>query len=773
VLAEALGFRLQHLLVDEMQDTSSSQYGLIESLTQGWDGQSQTVFLVGDPKQSIYLFRQARVEHFLGTMTSLALGELPLGCLRLTANFRSQATLVAAFNEDFERVFPARREAMHPAEVPFVAAAAIRSPGPETVSRIWHIDVFDPEDPDEPAGDRSTQRRREAAALRQVVEDWRARPQPSTRSGPWKIAVLVRNRSHLEEVVRIFQQEPAIPFRAVNIDPLKERAEVQDLVALTRALLHPADRVAWLAVLHAPWCGFGLNELHILTGSDDTELRERSLPDLIAERGHLLDDAACLRLERLWPIFMAAAGDARSSLAKRVERTWRSLGGDVWLSATERSNAGHYLQLIEEIERRNGTVDLALLHRQLGRLYAAPPLQQEAAVDLLTIHSAKGLEWDVVLVPGLERMGKNDTGRLLSWLELDDTPGEEGAAHVLLAPIRGKGEDSQELNRWIDGVHREREAAERKRLFYVACTRAREELHLFATPGLNAARSPAPAPNSLLKAAWPAAEPIFASLVLGGGFTRGTRPADGWSGLTVVQQPAKPASGVLYRLPPGFDPEARLRVGVPLPYGTTSPRSGAEPALFERPEGGFAVRAFGSAVHLFLEALTRRRAEGSTVADLLDELVSWTPRIAAVLRGEGLPPAQVERLAERVHAALRNTLTDAEGAWLLEGHPGSASEFALTACDREWGGLRTIRIDRLFRAGTTPFLPGEDCLWIVDYKTSTQGGMTMESFLEQEREQYGPQLEAYARVLRESWQVSEELRLALYYPLLPKLVWWK
>ena len=82
-LEAALGMKLQHLLVDEMQDTSTSQYELIELLTQSWDGHSQTVFLVGDPKQSIYLFRQARVERFVRTMLTEQLGDLPVGCLRL------------------------------------------------------------------------------------------------------------------------------------------------------------------------------------------------------------------------------------------------------------------------------------------------------------------------------------------------------------------------------------------------------------------------------------------------------------------------------------------------------------------------------------------------------------------------------------------------------------------------------------------------------------------------------------------------------------------
>ena len=124
-LAAALGARLQHLLVDEMQDTSAAQYDLIELLTASWDGHSQTVFLVGDPRQSIYLFRQARVERFLRTMRTQRLGDLPLTRLRLTANFRSQQTLVHQFNEDFASIFPpdsARRSpSLHQRRIDFAS----------------------------------------------------------------------------------------------------------------------------------------------------------------------------------------------------------------------------------------------------------------------------------------------------------------------------------------------------------------------------------------------------------------------------------------------------------------------------------------------------------------------------------------------------------------------------------------------------------------------------------------------------------------------------
>ena len=125
-LEAALGVRLQHILVDEMQDTSSSQYELIEHLTRTWDGHSQTVFLVGDPKQSIYLFRQARVERFTRTLQSCQLGELPLGDLHLTDNFRSQPGLLDDFNTDFARIFPAAFDPLHPEEVPYVEAFSAR-----------------------------------------------------------------------------------------------------------------------------------------------------------------------------------------------------------------------------------------------------------------------------------------------------------------------------------------------------------------------------------------------------------------------------------------------------------------------------------------------------------------------------------------------------------------------------------------------------------------------------------------------------------------------
>jgi hypothetical protein len=185
----------------------------------------------------------------------------------------------------------------------------------------------------------------------------------------------------------------------------------------------------------------------------------------------------------------------------------------------------------------------------------------------------------------------------------------------------------------------------------------------------------------------------------------------------------------------------------------------------ERPEGSFEARAFGNTVHAFLEALAKSLGEGVAADTLLRELASWNPRIETVLRGDGLPPASVQRLAPKVRTALESALRDAEGLWVLRAHDDAASEYALTS----WTERRSsVRLDRVFRAGTAPLAAGTDCLWIVDYKTTMHGSEGIDEFMGKERAKYVAQMEAYARIMKGAMQI----RVGLYYPMLPKLIWW-
>jgi ATP-dependent helicase/nuclease subunit A len=804
-LATALGARLQHLLVDEMQDTSTSQYALIQLLTTSWDGHSQTVFLVGDPRQSIYLFRQARVERFLHAMQTERLGELRLTHLRLTANFRSQGNLVEQFNEDFASIFPdnpgTRSDLL---ALPYEGAEATLPASTDAHGSVWHAHVLP-----EPVGDQTTARvkqiqaQRNASEILSIARSWRSRPLPPGRTQPWKLAVLVSARSHLKHIVAALRHEDAaLPFRAVEIEALNERQEILDLTALTRALLHPADRAAALAVLRAPWCGLPLADLYTLTGGDDARLKRSSIQRLMAERGHLLPDESCERMTRIWTVLdRGAANRGRLSTAQLVERAWRSLGGDTWLSPAQTTNARRFFQLLDELEGPGVRFDLNVvdaLEDGLRSLYAEPePIPAgEPFLELLTIHKAKGLEWDVVFVPALEGSPSGNRSRLLTWAEIDATDSNFASAHIMLAPIAARGEGIDSLTKWLNCIHRSREAAERKRLFYVACTRAREELHLFASPARAASGEISRSRDSLLKAAWPAAEPHFSTeltvpLLSSEILTRAIETANSEGPAaqdTFAIAAASDASdglvhAVVQRLPASFDPgarfaEARLNR---LAYAEADIEPSGRATLFSRPEGSFAARSFGNVVHACLEMFADRIVEGASAEALLAELPDWTTRIAAMLRGDGLAPAAIGEMTRAARAALETILRDPEGVWLLESNTSSASEFAVNALPAlseagAEGAFRpvSIRIDRVFHAGSEPCAPGEDFLWIIDYKTTAPGAGGLDEFLAAQRTTYGPQLEAYARILAPVRGVPlSQVRLALYFPGIPRLSWWK
>jgi ATP-dependent exoDNAse (exonuclease V) beta subunit len=763
------GGGLRHLLVDEMQDTSTGQYALLEVLTRSWDGHSQTLFLVGDPKQSIYLFRAARVERFLRTLHDARLGDIPLTPLRLTANFRSQAKLVEGFNKTFggtnetRPIFPPPNKTSTD-EVPFVRADAMRQQT-QRGGIEWHAAVLE-----EGATDHDE---REAIEVRRIIEQRLATPLPEGRSRPWSVAVLARSRPHLEAIVREFKAhdgKPEIAFRGIDLDPLDERPEVLDALALTRALLHPADRTAWLAVLHAPWCGLGLADLLTLAGDDKTA----TIASLIAGRRAFLSAAAQPLLDRAWPVLEAALTTrGRTPLSVHVERTWLSLGGDAPLTPEQRTNVLRYLAVLRGIEADSSRIDLNELTTRLKKLFAEPRTGEHIHVDLTTIHKAKGLEWDLVLVPGLQRRTRRSGSVLLNWLELDGAGIDEDAA-ILLAPIGGKGADSDQLNDWLRSVRNQRDRAEEKRLFYVAATRAREELHLFAALGrTRKGELASPISGTLLHACWPAAEPHFhspehqetlssqpESAYFADAVERPVVFVDDYEPLALAAS-ATEVSPLIQRLPISFHPTARFDLPPKLTYPDASQLR--QSPTFDRPEGSFAVRAFGNVVHRYLQRLAVR-LETADPSTLLAELPDWLPRLTASLRGEGLPPTLTVSESRRVLTALTNTLTDPIGLWLLSPHTAAANEYSLTA------STQTLRVDRTFRAGHAPLTASQDHIWIVDFKTTDVGGRS--DFDTVERAKYSTQLETYATLRRAQPDGDLPIQLALYYPLIPRLIHW-
>ena len=790
--ALSAGGMLRHLLVDEMQDTSSGQYELLDLLTRSWDGHTQTLFLVGDPKQSIYLFRQARVERFLRTMKDQLLGEINLESLHLTSNFRSQAELIANFNEIFDVLFPRPDDRQllgsETVDVPFVEAAAVRARTGDA-GVVWHPAVR------AKADSRNEYAALEARNVRCVIEQRLAMPLPPERSAPsqskpWRIAVLGRAKSHLSAVIEEFKRDygdGAILYRAIDLDPLDQLPEVLDALALTRALLHPSDRIAWLAVLHAPWCGLGLADLLALTGEGEEADPGATIAHLVQERRKFVSQQGQALLDRTWPLLETAVRTlGRTSLAIHVERTWRSLGGDVALSSDRRKNVQRYLQVLREVEKETDRVDLGLLRRRLNNLYAEPAsgsvVDGRLPVELLTIHKAKGLEWDLVLVPGLERGGGQPRNVLLNWLEFDGSADGEMSANVVLAPIGQKGTHKDKLGSWLTGIRAKREAAENKRVFYVAATRACEELHLFGAATLNTkGELVQPRHDSLLRACWPAAAPYFEELLVAETPSIEQQLIDSLrengdeefalaAASDVVEVDFAEGRGpTIERLPLRFDPAARFREANKQRLSYPAASALHLTSSFDRPEGSFAVRAFGNVVHRYLQVLAMRLERGATCDELLVELPSWESRLTTSLRGEGLPPPLVAREAVRAQRALALTLGDPTGQWVLSPQALAASEQALTVASL---GVRGFRVDRTFLAGARPLSIGESHIWIVDFKTTLQGPRSDEEFKATEIAKYKAQLEAYAELSRSLPGGGKPIQLGLFYPLLPRLLHW-
>ena len=241
-----LDMRLKHILVDEFQDTSFKQIALLKLLTEGWEpDKGHTLFLVGDPMQSIYRFRDAEVGLFVQAKEN-GLGHIPLIRLQLLANFRSQKNIVDWVNQCFSKILPAIDDPDRGA-IAYTECSATRGRSVEPGVALH------------PATDSKSDE--EAHHVVNVIQDIRTHyPEDS-------IAVLVRARPHLLNIIPLLQ-EAGIQFRAEEIDPLTSRPAILDLLALMRALISPLDRVSWLSILRAPWCGLSLEDLHRLCRLD-------------------------------------------------------------------------------------------------------------------------------------------------------------------------------------------------------------------------------------------------------------------------------------------------------------------------------------------------------------------------------------------------------------------------------------------------------------------------------------------------------------------------
>ena len=698
-----LDSRYEHLLVDEFQDTSDSQYELLASLTAGWtNGDGRTLFAVGDPMQSIYRFREAEVRLFLDAQANARIGNVPVRFVDLTRNFRSQRALVEWVNAVFPAVLALRSNPWRGA-VSFAPAVATQAALRDVRPTVDLVDTFTAE------ADRVVQRVEAALA-----------------AGASDIAVLVRARPHLDLILPALRAA-RIPFAAVELDALGTRQSVLDIASLAHALLQPADRLASLAALRAPWCGLPLADL--LAVAPHAAL---GLCDLLVRRHEIagVSDDGRVRLDRVAEALLPAFAErGRRPFRECIRGAWLALGGPATVDeAIDLDAASRFLGLVAEHETGGDVRDWNLLIEALATMYPTPQAGDAARVQVMTLHKAKGLEFDTVILPGLARNPPGDDEELLRW--------RTRPRGLLLAPIKARGGDADPIYAYLDLLAAAEADHELGRLLYVGATRARSRLHLIATAEIvegTTGGPPAwkpPRANSALAKLWPAlatALPPPAAVpspVANAATNPPPRlrrlPADSRC-LRFRRRPECPRARCRRaRL------SCRLNGRMPLP----------------RPLARSRIACWRNS-----RVKASRQWNGKRVAAL-------GSRIRMELRAEGVDDAQLAQAGADVDRALRRLIEDSRGRWLFDpAHADAASEWTLAGIDA--GAIVHVSLDRTFVA--------DGVRWIVDFKTGRHEGGDTAAFLAREEERYRPQLERYARIVRAL--DPRPIRLALYYPL--------
>ncbi len=701
-LALQLDARIAHILVDEFQDTSIGQLQLLQKLTRGWQSQDgNSLFLVGDPMQSIYRFRKAEVGIFLSVWQQ-GLGDLSLEQLQLSVNFRTQQALLEWCNSAFQSVLPASDD---------LDAGAVRwapSEAWHSVSTAQAVGVYlQPE-------------KNQTAEAGQLLELVRQALQRDTR----QIAILVRRRRDATDILAALRAAN-IAYQAVDMASLEQTAEIRDLLALTQALVHPGDRLSWLSVLRAPWCGLELAEL---------------LP--LAELGHAqgltlvdldeFDPVTRQRLARVLSVLQAAVANRQKlSLRQLITHTWQQLGGPAcYASNAALDNAERFLEQLDNESVAGDLDDPLQLEQQLTRIYATPDTRPEAArVQVMTIHKAKGLEFDEVILPGLGnpiRHSNNDQPLLIS--ESRPVANTNG----LLLGMRQSVDSSvpDPVYQFINRLHRQRQENEARRLLYVAATRARQRLHLL---GHLDPKVEQPPKNSPMEWLWLLVEDSAQTAALS---ELGGLPS--------------PASQALSRLPADWQPlPAHEDKIVP---DTQAVMSIAELSLENLLPDSPVAAAIGRVVHRGLEALVKY---GEDWWQQLDQS-EWAE---LQLQREGLMTELQVTARQQILMAMNNTLQDETGRWLLQSHTESVCEFAISYFQQ--GRLASAIIDRTF-------VDENDVRWIIDYKTGLHQGGDVQVYIHQQVQRYRPQMDKYRRLM--SVIDRRDMKVGLYFPLLQQFV---
>ena len=648
-LALALDYRIRHILVDEYQDTSIAQNDFLNLLMEGWEpDDGNTFFAVGDPMQSIYKFRDADLTNFLTADTG-GIENRYIEKLQLSANFRSATHLVNWCNQVFEPILGN----VDDAELGQVAFSKSIEMDKADAGSDHGLTLIESED-----------RTREADLVAEKIVDL----QKEFRGD--KIAVLFRTRSDIGAFFDAFRRHD-VRWRGVDMESLANFGVVRDLYCLTCALIDHDDELAWSALLLCPLAGVELRDLEVLRNQDP------AINMILAPTAKELSNEASRIVNRVRGPILDALHDQYRSVRSRVERAWYQLGGanayanpnDPNSENTIKDNAQHYLDILEEFE--SDYIDKDMLWERLQSALATEN-DPSASVEVMTIHNAKGLEFDHVILAALNQQTRHEQ-RLPLYVKQSDY-GPILAAQNPLEP--------DPLHSILFKDETQRNKNEISRLFYVGATRAKTSLWLYGT--VKDIEKP-PSANSFLR------------------LISDVTPPDQWHKLPAVGAPEDELTEakIWRRIDPDFrfQPNARL------------PDYDANVLLARAPENGALDQinkllsspiAIGQLVHGELQRMVE---VGSLDLPDSHRVEMWRND----LRNQGFSAREIADMLETVQDQITRTVESETGQWLLDAnHEQSAVEAAYTVNNGSYNRISIV--DRTFIDDGTR--------WIVDYKTS-------------------------------------------------------
>ncbi|WP_292063999.1 double-strand break repair helicase AddA [Brevundimonas sp. UBA7664] len=498
---------IEHVLVDEAQDTAPDQWAIFKALTEEFfagegaprRGETvpripRTVFAVGDEKQSIYSFQGARPERLrqeAQAYEALARGAgRPFEEVPLDTSFRSTEEVLAFVDAAFEG--PERTRALVGAsgDIPTHHPARVGEHGAIDLWPLFH----DPATPDREAWNAPVDKEDARSGRKQLAQalarEIRAQVEAGTvvhdhkvdeglRPARWgDFLVLVRRRDALfEEIIRALKAE-AVPVAGADRLKLSSHIVFDDLIAVARFVLYPDDDLSLAEVLRSPFCDVSdFGDPHSLYPLADKEARAgRTLWRELQQRA---DDQPQWRRAR---DFVQAALDARdrdpfaffSSLLNRVDDT--GITGRARILARLGREAeeaiDETLAQVLAAEGRGG-VDLETCVSLLEAADVEVKREMEGARDevrVMTVHGAKGLEAPVVILPDTTSRAKPQGPTLMPAADDDGSEGEGW----LMCP--GSAKDDCPASKAAREARIARADAESLRLLYVALTRARDRL---------------------------------------------------------------------------------------------------------------------------------------------------------------------------------------------------------------------------------------------------------------------------------------------------------